>query len=135
VPFRYYRRRRCPSAGAALAADGKGVPHQAKTRHDRAVKHMRKGKQKKVDKSLDMTFPASDPPASTQSTGTEAPGSPSSRQAPLISKEEIEAAAGAKPPQRRAARKRQRGGGRDDSAEQAGLGRAGISEKPRRGRN
>ena len=73
---------------------------------------MRDDKQKKVDKALDMTFPASDPPASRQSTGTEAPGRPRNRQAPVVSKEEIEAAAGPDRPQRR---------------------RAGA-EKPRRGR-
>jgi len=105
---------------------------------------MRDGKQKKVDKGLDMTFPASDPPASRQSTSTEAPGSPRNRQAPVISKEEIEAAARPDRPQRRReARKRHRGVGRDglhgddavdDSAEQTGLGRAGAAEKPRRGR-
>jgi hypothetical protein len=101
---------------------------------------MRERKQKKVDKSLDMTFPASDPPASSQSTGTEVPGRPRNRQAPVISKEEIEAAAGAGRPQRvREARKRHRGVGRDglhpedpvdDSAEQAGLGGEGMAEKP-----
>jgi hypothetical protein len=100
---------------------------------------MREGKQKKVDKSLDMTFPASDPPATSQSTGTEAPGRPRNRQAPVISKEEIETAAGAGRPQRvREARKRHRGVGRDglhradavdDSAEQAGLGGEGLAEK------
>src|SRR5262245_2564806 len=105
---------------------------------------MHEGKQKKVDKSLDMTFPASDPPASSQSTGTAAPGRPKSRQAPLISKEEVEAAASAnRPRRRREPRKRHRGVGRDglhpedavdDSAEQAGLGRAGVAEKPRGGR-
>jgi hypothetical protein len=103
----------------------------------------KEGKQKKVDKSLDMTFPASDPPASNQSTGTEAPGRPASRQAPLVSKDEIDAAAGAKPPQRsREARKRHRGVGSDglsedavdDAAQPAGPGREGRGEKPRRRR-
>lgn|SRR5262245_42701065 len=97
---------------------------------------MREGKQKKVDKALDMTFPASDPPASNQSTGTEAPGRPANRQAPVVSKEEIDAAAGAKRPQRRAARKRHRGVGRDglreDAGEQVGPGREDRGEVPRR---
>jgi hypothetical protein len=75
---------------------------------------MGEAKQKKVDKSLDMTFPASDPPASGQSTGTEPPTRPKNRQAPLASKEQIEAAAGSERSERgRRARKRHRGVGRD----------------------
>jgi hypothetical protein len=58
-------------------------------------------KQKKVDKSLDMTFPASDPPASRRATSTEAPARPASRQAPVLSKEQVEAAAGGDPATRR----------------------------------
>jgi len=98
-------------------------------------------KQKKVDKALDQTFPASDPPASNQATGTEPPARPASRQAPLISKEQIEAAAGAdRRSQQRRARKRHRGVGRDglhpgdaiDAGDDQGLGRAGVEPKPRR---
>ena len=75
---------------------------------------MGEAKQKKVDKSLDMTFPASDPPASGQSTGTEPPTRPTNRQAPLVSKEQIEAAAGPDRSERgRRACKRHRGVGRD----------------------
>ena len=73
---------------------------------------MDEAKQKKVDKSLEATFPASDPPASRRATGTEPPGRPASRQAPRISKEQIEAAAG-RPGQGRRARKPDRGVGRD----------------------
>jgi hypothetical protein len=95
-------------------------------------------KQKKVDKSLDQTFPASDPPASSQATSTEPPARPASRQAPLISKEQIEAAAGASQEPR--ARKRHRGVGRDglhpgdaiEAGDDQGLGRAGAAPKPRR---
>ena len=91
-----------------------------------------KAKQRKVDRALDMSFPASDPPASGRSTGTEPPARPSSRQAPRVSKAEIEAAAGRKPEAE--ARKRHRGVGRtglrrgdevDDSEEQEGLGGEG----------
>ena len=98
-------------------------------------------KQKKVDKSLDLTFPASDPPASNQATGTEPPARPANRQAPLISKEQIEAAAGAdRRPQERRARKRHGGGGRDglhpgdaiEAGDEQGLGRAGVEQKPPR---
>jgi len=96
-------------------------------------------KQKKVDNSLDLTFPASDPPAST-ATGTEPPARPASRQAPRISKAQIEAAAGAnRRGQQRRARKRHHGVGRDglhpgdgvDADDDQGLGRAGVASKPR----
>ena len=97
---------------------------------------MGEAKQKKVDKSLDMTFPASDPPASGQSTGTEPPTRPTNRQAPLVSKEQIEAAAGPDRTERgRRPRKRHRGVGRDgmQSGEETGkvgkhegLGRKGV---------
>lgn len=100
---------------------------------------MGQAKQKKVDKSLDMTFPASDPPASGRSTGTEPPARPTNRQAPLVSKEQIEAAAGPDRSERgpRAGKrhKRQRGVGRDgmQSGEETGkvgkherLGRKGV---------
>jgi len=52
----------------------------------------RKTKEEKVDKSVDMTFPASDPPASGRSTGTEPPKGPADRKAPVVTKEEIEQA-------------------------------------------
>ena len=51
-----------------------------------------KKKEKKVDEALDATFPASDPPASGKATGTEAPGRPVDRKAPLITKDQIEQA-------------------------------------------
>src|SRR5262245_6453320 len=100
-----------------------------------------KAKQRKVDTSLDMTFPASDPPASGRSTGTEPPARPSSRQAPRssrqaprTSKAEIEAAAGSGRKPKAEARKRHLAFGRsglrrshdvDDSAEAEGLGGKG----------
>src|SRR5262245_37375420 len=98
-------------------------------------------KQKKVDTSLDLTFPASDPPASNQATSTEPPARPASRQAPLISKEQIEAAAGVnRRAQDRRARKRHRGVGRDglhpgdavEPGDEQGLGRAGVAQKRKR---
>jgi hypothetical protein len=52
----------------------------------------RRKKDKKVDQSVDMTFPASDPPARGKPTGTEAPKRPVDRKPPVISKEEIEQA-------------------------------------------
>jgi hypothetical protein len=49
-------------------------------------------KEKKLDKAVDMTFPASDPVASGKATGTEPPRRPADRKPPVISKEEIERA-------------------------------------------
>ena len=49
-------------------------------------------KEKKVDKAVDMTFPASDPPASGNPTGTEPPKRPVDRKAPVVTSEEIEQA-------------------------------------------
>jgi len=93
---------------------------------------MRERKQKKVDKALDMTFPASDPPASNQSTGTETPGRPQSRQAPLISKDDIDAAAGAKHPQGgRKARKRHRDAGSDGRERKDALDDTANEPEPR----
>ena len=54
--------------------------------------HKGKTKQKKADKALDMTFPASDPVATGKPTGTEPPKRPVDRKAPVISKEDIERA-------------------------------------------
>jgi hypothetical protein len=52
----------------------------------------KKKKEKKLDKAVDMTFPASDPPAAGKSTSTEPPRRPADRKAPIVTKEEIEAA-------------------------------------------
>ncbi|RTL62892.1 MAG: hypothetical protein EKK41_24565 [Hyphomicrobiales bacterium] len=49
-------------------------------------------KEKKVDEAIKETFPASDPPAFGRSTGNEPANKPTSRQAAVISKEDIEAA-------------------------------------------
>jgi len=51
----------------------------------------RKGKDADIDRSLDMTFPASDAPA-CGTTGTEAPKRPVDRKAPRITKEQVEQA-------------------------------------------
>jgi hypothetical protein len=53
----------------------------------------KKTKDKQVDKAVDMTFPASDPTAHGTLTGTEEPCRPADRKAPVITKEQIEAAA------------------------------------------
>jgi hypothetical protein len=54
---------------------------------------MANDRQKNLDEALDMTFPASDPLAIGQSTGTEAPKRPADRAAPVIDRSDVEAAA------------------------------------------
>jgi hypothetical protein len=50
------------------------------------------GRERKVDRAVESTFPASDPAAAGRATGTEAPSRPTDRQAPVVSREEIERA-------------------------------------------
>ena len=52
----------------------------------------KKEKDKKVDKSVDMSFPASDAPARGKATSTEPPARPVDRDAPAITKEQIDQA-------------------------------------------
>jgi hypothetical protein len=52
-----------------------------------------KARERKVDNAVEMTFPASDPTAPGHATGTEPASRPVNRQAPIISKEDIERAA------------------------------------------
>lgn len=47
---------------------------------------------KKIDKAGDMTFPASDPAATSKATGTEPPSRPTDRKAPVITREQVERA-------------------------------------------
>ncbi len=54
--------------------------------------HRAEKKDKALDKAVEMTFPASDPAAHGGATGTEPPGRPVDRQAPQITKEQIEQA-------------------------------------------
>ena len=55
-------------------------------------KKRKASREKRIDRSVDMTFPASDAPAPGRATGTEAPSQPTNRKAPKITKEEIERA-------------------------------------------
>lgn len=57
------------------------------------IRPEREPNDKKVDAAVAMTFPASDAPASGRATGTEPPARPVDRKAPLITKEQIDAAA------------------------------------------
>jgi hypothetical protein len=56
------------------------------------MEHTKTSKERKVDKAVDMTFPASDAPAHGKATGTEPPRRPVDREAPRVTKEEIEQA-------------------------------------------
>jgi hypothetical protein len=49
--------------------------------------------ERKIDDAVEMTFPASDPTAIGGATSTEPPARPANRQAPSLTKEEIERAA------------------------------------------
>lgn len=64
------------------------LPAPQEPRRDRA-----KTRERKVDDAVEMTFPASDPTAPGRSTGTEPASRPTNRQAPIVSKEDIERAA------------------------------------------
>ncbi len=46
--------------------------------------------EQKLDKAIERTFPAGDPPATGKPTSTEPAARPKDRKPPLISKEEIE---------------------------------------------
>jgi hypothetical protein len=59
-----------------------GDPGKAKTAREKAI-----------DRAVEMTFPASDAAAPGHATSTEPPMRPANRQAPVISKDDIEAAA------------------------------------------
>ena len=52
----------------------------------------RKPKDKKLDEAVELTFPASDPATAGKATGTEAASRPTDRQAPLITKEDVDRA-------------------------------------------
>ena len=56
------------------------------------MEHAKKRKEHKIDKAVDMSFPASDAPAHGNPTGTEPPRRPADRKAPRVTKEEIEQA-------------------------------------------
>jgi hypothetical protein len=57
------------------------------------TRRRRRSREEKVDASVEMTFPASDAPAPGHATGNEPPARPPDRKAPIITKEQIEAAA------------------------------------------
>ena len=56
------------------------------------MSNVTKQDERKLDKAVEMTFPASDAPARGEPTGTEPPRRPADRKAPRITREQIEAA-------------------------------------------
>ena len=56
------------------------------------MEHTKTPKERKIDKAVDMSFPASDTPTHGNPTGTEPPRRPVDRKAPRVTKEEIEQA-------------------------------------------
>lgn len=78
---------------------------------------------KKLDKAIEKTFPASDPVTVGKPTGTEPPKRPVDRKPPIITKEQVEAAArgeghahldAASPPDNQEARHQKDGSGESD---------------------
>jgi hypothetical protein len=53
---------------------------------------MNEREDRKIDEAIEMTFPASDPPASGMPTSTEAARRPADRMPPRITRQDIEAA-------------------------------------------
>ena len=99
---------------------------------------MGKDVEKKIDRALDMTFPASDPPLFGDATGTEKPVRPVGRRAPVARKDDVDAAAGRNED---TVRKRHRGVGREGlspadhverSDNEQGLGGVGADSRHRR---
>lgn len=58
----------------------------------RRTQSARQHSDKKIDKAVEMTFPASDPVTAGKATGTEAASRPTDRHAPLITKEDVDRA-------------------------------------------
>ena len=58
----------------------------------RRTQSARKSTDKKLDRAVEMTFPASDPATAGKATGTEAASRPTDRHAPLITKEDVDRA-------------------------------------------
>src|SRR4051794_24694993 len=97
---------------------------------------MAKAREKKLDRALDMTFPASDPIAVGKPTGTEKPPRPPARPAPDRRNDDH------KPePREKRARQRHRGMGRaglssadriERSGNEQGLGGEGADEEHKR---
>lgn len=56
------------------------------------MEHTKTPKERKIDKAIDMSFPASDATAHGKPTSTEPPTRPADRKAPHVTKEQIEQA-------------------------------------------
>jgi hypothetical protein len=78
------------------------VEHELKHSGDKARKRGSKADvEEKLDRAVEMTFPASDPPLPGNPTGNERASQPQGRQAPLISREDVQRArSGSRTPDR-----------------------------------
>jgi hypothetical protein len=81
------RRHEDPAEGSREA-----VEHELKRSGKRGRKQSRAETEEKLDRAVEMTFPASDPPLPGNPTGTEDASQPKGRQAPLISSDDVERA-------------------------------------------
>lgn len=89
---------RYPAPAAARRHDGpaegsrNAVEHELKRSGRKGRKQSRAETEEKLDRAVEMTFPASDPPLPGNPTGNEGASQPQGRQAPLISRDDIERA-------------------------------------------
>jgi hypothetical protein len=68
------------------------VEHELKRSGQKGRKQSRAETEEKLDRAVEMTFPASDPPLPGNPTGNEGASQPEGRQAPLISRDDVERA-------------------------------------------
>jgi hypothetical protein len=82
------RRHQDPAEGSREAVD-----HELGRRNEKGHKQSSTDEEK-IDRAVEMTFPASDPPLPGNPTGNERATQPANRQAPLISRDDVERARG-----------------------------------------
>ena len=70
------------------------VENELKRSGKKGRKQSRAEAEAKLDRAVEMTFPASDPPLPGNPTGNEGESQPQARQAPLISSDDVERARG-----------------------------------------
>jgi hypothetical protein len=81
------RRHEDPAEGSREA-----VEHELKRSGKKGRKQSRAEAEEKLDRAVEMTFPASDPPLPGNPTGNEGASQPQGRRAPVISRDDVERA-------------------------------------------